>query len=198
MSADSGESRATRKIETPMGALAVTAGPEGVTGITWADRGEAGPVADVPDVPDDGRREGTRQEGRPGMSRAEGTAADAARQISEYVRGERRSFDVALDLEEGSPFRRRVLEELARVPYGETVSYGELAERCGRPGAARAVGNAVGRNPVPVVLPCHRVVRSDGTPGEYGGGRERKRQLLRLEGSLPARERPGPSTDPSG
>lgn len=183
--------RATRRVGTPMGPLAVTAGPDGVTGIAWEGSGGApGPAGDGP----------SGSEGGPGAgSAAEGRAEAAARQLAEYVRGERRSFDLALDLPDQPPFRRRVLRELARVPYGETVSYGDLAERCGRPGAARAVGNAVGRNPVPVVLPCHRVIRSDGSPGEYGGGRERKRRLLRLEGALPGRgAETGPQAAPSG
>lgn len=194
-SGNASANRATRSVETPLGPLAVTAGPEGVTGITWEEREVAGEP--------DGRRDagggvGTAA-GEGASSPAERTAAGAARQLAEYLRGERRSFDLVLDLEGMPPFRRRVLEELGRIPYGETVSYGELAERCGRPGAARAVGNAVGRNPAPVVLPCHRVVRSDGSPGEYGGGRERKRRLLRLEGALPAPDAaPGPSADPQG
>lgn len=194
MSTTPSADRATARVGTPVGTLAVTAAPEGVTRITWADRGAARPA----DIGEAGPGGGPREDGRR-RSPAEPTAAAAARQIAEYARGERRSFDLVLDLEEESPFRRRVLEELARVPYGETVTYGELAERCGRPGAARAVGNAVGRNPVPVVLPCHRVIRSDGTPGEYGGGRERKRELLRLEGALPGADpAAGPSPDPSG
>lgn len=168
---------ATRRVETPIGVLTVRAGPSGLTGITWEE--------------DDGPRAGTESGSPPAtggkravLSAAEMTADAGARQLGEFLRGERQSFDLVLALPEQPPFRRRVLEELARIPYGETVSYGRLAERCGRPGAARAVGNAVGRNPVPVVLPCHRVVRSDGSPGEYGGGRERKRRLLRLEGAL--------------
>lgn len=195
MSSEPGAGRATTRVETPVGPLAVTAGAEGVRGITWEDPGGAGPAADDRGA---GGRDVTRGDDGP-MSPAEREAAAAARQIAEYLRGERRSFDLVLDLDELPPFRRRVLEELARIPYGEMVSYGELAERCGRPGAARAVGNAVGRNPVPVVLPCHRVVRSDGSPGEYGGGRERKRILLRLEGALPAADAPaGPTADPPG
>ena len=187
MSGNASASRATRRVGTPLGPLAVTAGPEGVTEITWEER-------DVAGAPD-----GRRDAGGGASSPAERTAAGAARQIAEYLRGERRSFELVLDLGEMPPFRRRVLEEMARIPYGETVSYGELAERCGRPGAARAVGNAVGRNPAPVVLPCHRVVRSDGSPGEYGGGRERKQRLLRLEGALPDPDAAsGPSVDPSG
>lgn len=194
-SGNASANRATRRVGTPLGPLAVTAGPEGVTGITWEEREVAG-------EPDGRRDAGGGVGGGPGegaSAPAERTAAGAARQLAEYLRGERRSFDLALDLEGMPPFHRRVLEELARIPYGETVSYGELAERCGRPGAARAVGNAVGRNPAPVVLPCHRVVRSDGSPGEYGGGRERKQRLLRLEGALPDPDAaPGPSADPAG
>lgn len=195
MSTRASADRATRRVGSPVGSLAVTAGPEGVTGITWEEPGGDGAPAD--DRDDAGRVGNGAEGGHP--SRAERTAAGAARQLTEYLRGERRSFDLVLDMPEMPPFRRRVLEELARIPYGETVSYGELAERCGRPAAARAVGNAVGRNPVPVVLPCHRVVRSDGSPGEYGGGRERKRILLRLEGALPAADAPaGPTADPPG
>ncbi|MDP2496734.1 MAG: methylated-DNA--[protein]-cysteine S-methyltransferase [Candidatus Palauibacterales bacterium] len=194
-SGNASANRATRRVETSLGPLAVTAGPEGVTGITWEEREVAG---DSEGRRDAGGGVGTAP-GEGASSPAERTAVGAARQLAEFLRGERRSFDLVLDLDGTPPFRRRVLEELGRIPYGETVSYGELAERCGRPGAARAVGNAVGRNPAPVVLPCHRVVRSDGSPGEYGGGRERKRRLLRLEGALPAPDAaPGPTADPQG
>lgn len=187
------EERAARTVETRMGRLTVTAGPDGVTGITWEEGGRGGR--------DPGSEGGAAAAGSgPGEpSAAERTAEAAAGQLAEYARGERRTFDLALDLPDQPPFRRRVLEELARIPYGETVSYGRLAERCGRAEAARAVGNAVGRNPVPVVLPCHRVIRADGSPGEYGGGSERKRRLLRLEGGLPGpRAGSGPHAAPSG
>lgn len=180
---------ATRRVETPFGTLVVRAGPAGVSGITWEE--DAAPGA--------GRESPSGDRGRAVLSAAEMTAGAAARQLMEYLRGERRSFDLVLAFPEQPPFRRRVLRELARIPYGETVSYGRLAERCGRPGAARAVGNAVGRNPVPVVLPCHRVVRSDGSPGDYGGGRERKRRLLRLEGALAdGRAADGSRAEPAG
>jgi methylated-DNA-[protein]-cysteine S-methyltransferase len=87
----------------------------------------------------------------------------------------------------GTPFQRRVWEELRTIPRGTTVTYAELAARIGRPGAARAVGAAVARNPISVVVPCHRVVGSDGSLTGYAGGLERKRALLELEGVLPAR-----------
>jgi methylated-DNA-[protein]-cysteine S-methyltransferase len=106
------------------------------------------------------------------------------RELDEYFEGTRREFDVPLDLRIEAPFRRRVLDELASVPYGATTTYGELARRAGKPRAARAVGVVMNRNPIPIVLPCHRVVGSDGRLVGYGGGLDRKEQLLRLEGVL--------------
>jgi len=115
----------------------------------------------------------------------------ARSQLGEYFAGERRTFDVLLDLRGTSPFQRTVLTELQHVPWGETISYGGLAAVAGRPGAARAAGTAVATNPVSLLVPCHRVIRSDGTPGEYARrslgsrGRNLKHVLLKLEGSLP-------------
>jgi methylated-DNA-[protein]-cysteine S-methyltransferase len=106
----------------------------------------------------------------------------ARRQLDDYFEGRRRRFDVALDLRPGGEFARTVLAELAHVPYGHTTTYGALAVRAGRPRAARAVGTVMNRNPVPIVLPCHRVVGSTGSLVGYGGGLERKQALLRLEG----------------
>ena len=108
-------------------------------------------------------------------------AFDTARaQLDEYFAGDRTEFDLPLRLE-GSDFQRRVWAALAEIPYGRTVSYGELAARLGSPGASRAVGLANGRNPIAVIVPCHRVVAADGSLGGYGGGLERKRYLLDLE-----------------
>ena len=109
---------------------------------------------------------------------------EVARQLDEYFAGTRPSFDLPL-APGGTPFQRRVWEELARIPAGTTVTYGELARRAGRPGAARAVGAAVGRNPVSIVVPCHRVVGSDGALTGYAGGIARKAFLLALEGAMP-------------
>jgi methylated-DNA-[protein]-cysteine S-methyltransferase len=106
------------------------------------------------------------------------------RQLDEYFAGKRRQFDLPVDLRLARDFGRTVLEELARVPYGELTTYGTLAARAGRPRAARAVGTVMNRNPVPIVLPCHRVVGSTGALVGYGGGLERKRALLELEGAL--------------
>ncbi|MCL8010719.1 methylated-DNA--[protein]-cysteine S-methyltransferase [Streptomyces sp. AS02] len=112
--------------------------------------------------------------------------AEAIRQTEEYFAGTRRDFELPLDWSLISGFNRDVLRELAAgVPYGTVVGYGDLAGRVGQPGAAQAVGMAMGANPLPVVVPCHRVVESDGGIGGFGGGLETKRKLLALEGVLP-------------
>ena len=112
--------------------------------------------------------------------------AEAIRQVTAYFSGRRRDFELPLDWSLTSGFNRQVLRELAAgVPYGAVVGYGDLAGRVGQPGAAQAVGTAMGSNPLPVVVPCHRVVESDGGIGGFGGGLETKRKLLALEGVLP-------------
>lgn len=112
--------------------------------------------------------------------------AEAIRQFDAYFAGDRRDFALPLDWSLISGFNRQVLRELASgVPYGAVVGYGDLAERVGQPGAAQAVGTAMGANPLPVVVPCHRVVERDGGIGGFGGGLETKRKLLALEGVLP-------------
>ncbi|MBZ9645693.1 methylated-DNA--[protein]-cysteine S-methyltransferase [Streptomyces sp. PSKA30] len=112
--------------------------------------------------------------------------AEAIRQVEAYFASERRDFRLPLDWSLISGFNRQVLRELASgVPYGTVVGYGDLADRVGQPGAAQAVGMAMGSNPLPVVVPCHRVVESDGGIGGFGGGLETKRRLLALEGVLP-------------
>jgi methylated-DNA-[protein]-cysteine S-methyltransferase len=112
--------------------------------------------------------------------------AEAIRQVKAYFAGERHAFELPLDWSLISGFNRQVLRELASgVPYGGVIGYGDLAGRVGQPGAAQAVGMAMGSNPLPVVVPCHRVVESDGGIGGFGGGLETKRKLLALEGVLP-------------
>ena len=106
--------------------------------------------------------------------------AQAAHELEEYFAGTRTGFDVPLELD-GTPFQHQVWDELTRIGYGETITYGELARRVGRPRGPRAVGQANGRNPVPIIVPCHRVVASGGIGG-YGGGVKVKRALLTLEG----------------
>ena len=102
-------------------------------------------------------------------------------QLDEYFAGKLREFTIPLDLR-GTPFQRRVWDLLCGIPWGETRSYGQIAKALGRPKAARAVGRAVGTNPVSIVVPCHRVIGSDGTLTGYGGGLDRKKALLKLEG----------------
>jgi methylated-DNA-[protein]-cysteine S-methyltransferase len=108
---------------------------------------------------------------------------DAARQLEEYFAGHRRTIEVPIDLRLARGFRRNVLDHLRAIPYGVTRSYSAVAAAAGNPKAVRAVGSACSHNPLPVVVPCHRVVRSDGTLGQYLGGIEAKRALLALEGA---------------
>jgi methylated-DNA-[protein]-cysteine S-methyltransferase len=105
----------------------------------------------------------------------------AETELHEYLRGERREFTVPLDLGHRSVFTRQVLAACRRIPYGKTCSYGELAQQSGYPGAARAVGQVMARNPLPLLIPCHRVIRADGALGGFGRGLAVKRRLLRLE-----------------
>jgi methylated-DNA-[protein]-cysteine S-methyltransferase len=107
--------------------------------------------------------------------------AGLSRQLEEYFAGERREFDLPL-APEGTPFERSVWDELRRIPFGETRSYGEIARAIGRPSASRAVGRANGANPIPIVVPCHRVIGADGSLTGFGGGLEAKSRLLEIEG----------------
>ncbi len=107
---------------------------------------------------------------------------ETRKQLEAYFAGKLRDFDVPLRLE-GTPFRMRVWEQLRQIPYGQVISYGELARRIGQPKAARAVGGANHHNPIAILVPCHRVIASGGALGGYGGGLELKRVLLKLEGA---------------
>ena len=118
----------------------------------------------------------------PGSRRDDDAFTDVATQLDEYFAGGRTAFDVPMDLE-GTEFQRAVWTQLCAIPYGRTISYGELARRVGNPKAARAVGTANGHNPVALIVPCHRVIAGDGGIGGYGGGTARKALLLELERS---------------
>ncbi|MGB9723682.1 MAG: methylated-DNA--[protein]-cysteine S-methyltransferase [Chloroflexia bacterium] len=131
---------------------------------------------------------------------------EAVRQLERYLAGQLRAFDLPLDLY-GTAFQKAVWQALRSIPYGQVWSYAQVADAVGRPQAARAVGVAVAANPLPIVIPCHRVIRADGTLGGYGGGTEMKRDLLRLEGCNVAsfvleskwvRRRPDPEGGTSG
>ncbi len=152
--------------ESPVGPLAIAASDAGVHAIEFHAPRHA--------VARDVRwREGTH------------VVLDAiAMQLDEYFAGKRNTFDLPL-APEGTDFQRTVWHALATIPYGETISYAQLATRIGKPSAVRAVGAANGRNPIPIVLPCHRVIGADGSLTGFGGGLPTKRFLLALEGALP-------------
>ena len=120
----------------------------------------------------------------PRVLRAPRALDETRRELDDYFEGKRTAFDLALDLRGVTGFSLDVLNELAKVPYGQTATYGELADRAGNPRAARAVGMVMNRNPIPIVLPCHRIVGSSGQLVGYGGGLDRKELLLRLEGAM--------------
>ncbi|MFJ6790663.1 methylated-DNA--[protein]-cysteine S-methyltransferase [Streptomyces angustmyceticus] len=168
---------ARTRLATPIGPLLLAATEEGLVRVVFhADERTA-------------RREAARLEqlfGGPPLSTLP-PLATAADELAAYFAGELRSFTLPLDWSLSAGFSARVLQVLAaEVPYGSVVGYQDLADRVGEPGAARAVGAAMGSNPLPVVVPCHRVVASDGGIGGFGGGLEAKRALLALEGVLPA------------
>ena len=112
-----------------------------------------------------------------------GAALTASGQVVDFLSGKRRSLDLPYDLGSVTPFTRQVLEAAATIPFGSVSTYGAIAARIGQPSASRAIGNALGRNPVPLLIPCHRVVRSDLKPGGFVGGTAIKQQLLALEGA---------------
>ena len=157
-------------VESPIGELLVAASDQGVASI-WFD----------PDPADDLDR--LARIGGPRVLRSPRNVEHARRQLDEYFAKKRRSFDLQLDLRAMPPFTLEVLGELARVPYGETTTYGALAQRVGHPHAARAVGTVMNRNRIPIVLPCHRVVGATGNLTGYAGGLDRKETLLELEGA---------------
>ncbi|WP_404312630.1 methylated-DNA--[protein]-cysteine S-methyltransferase [Agrococcus terreus] len=150
-------------IDTPIGTLTIVAGEAGLTSITMEDHRPA------PDEATWGERDDAPAAGSP--------LAEAAAQLRAYFAGDRTAFALPL-AEVGTPFQRRVWAALAEIPFGETRTYGWIAERIGQPTAVRAVGLANGRNPFSIVVPCHRVVGSTGQLTGYAGGVERKRHLL--------------------
>jgi methylated-DNA-[protein]-cysteine S-methyltransferase len=158
-------------IETPIGPLLVAADAAGLRRIHFPTRGR-------PPAPG------------AGWVRDAAAFAKLARELAEYFAGRRRSFSIAL-APEGTEFQLATWKALRGIPYGTTISYAELAERIGRPSASRAVGAANGANPLPIVVPCHRVIGADGSLTGFGGGLPVKRALLELEGAAcvaPARQ----------
>ncbi len=150
-------------IESPIGPLTVAADEAGLRRVHFPERGKAH-AAEAGWVPD------------------KAAFATLARELAEYFAGRRRSFSVTL-APEGTEFQLATWRALREIPYGTTISYAELAQRIGRPSASRAVGAANGANPLPIVVPCHRVIGADGSLTGFGGGLPTKRALLELEGA---------------
>lgn len=163
-----------RVVASPLGPLWIGVGPRGVVAISYGGEPDARDLRRIvatygPGVVPDPRR-----------------IDPIARELDEYFRGGLERFETPFDLSGLTPFQRRVLRATARVRYGDLITYGTVARRVGAARAARAVGGAVGSNPIPILVPCHRVVATDGTLGGYGGGLETKRRLLALErGEVP-------------
>jgi methylated-DNA-[protein]-cysteine S-methyltransferase len=120
----------------------------------------------------------------PRVVKAPGKVAPVARELDEYFEGRRRAFDVPVDWALVGPYARKILRATAAIPFGQVSTYREVARKAGNPAASRAAGNALGSNPIPVVVPCHRVLRTNGGLGGYAGGLDKKELLLRLEGVI--------------
>ncbi len=156
-------------IDTPIGPLWIALGPKGVAGVHFGRE------------PDEGELRRLVRLYGPGILPDRRVTSPLARELDEYFAGKRRDFDLDVDLGGFSPFHARVLRALRRIPYGALTTYMRVARQAGNAKAPRAAGRAVGANPIPIVVPCHRVIASDGTLGGYGGGLDVKRHLLALE-----------------
>ena len=162
---------AFRTLDSPVGSLLLAATEQGLLKVAFARQDHDKVLAELAAVVS------------PRVLRAPGRLDGVSRQLDDYFAGRRTAFDVPLDLRLAKGFRRTVLAHLPTIAFGRTESYSEVAAATGSPRAVRAVGTACATNPLPIVVPCHRVVRSDGTFGEYLGGTDVKRALLTLEGS---------------
>jgi len=160
---------AYRTVDSPVGTLLLAATAAGVVRIAFEQQGHDAALAALASLVS------------PRVLRAPARLDPLVRELEEYFAGTRRTFDLPLDRRLASGFRAEVLAHLPEIGYGSTASYADVARLAGNPGAVRAVGTACARNPLPIVLPCHRVVRSDGPPGQYAGGPEAKLTLLALE-----------------
>ena len=164
---------AVATVGSPIGDLLVAVTPRGLLRVAFQDEDRDDVLAEL------------AARVSPRILESARSTDDVRRELEQYFARERTRFDLALDRRLIGDFARQVLGATARVPFGRTTTYREIADRIGSPRAARAVGNALGSNPVPIVIPCHRVLRTGGALGGYGGGVERKERLLQLEGSLP-------------
>ena len=155
--------------DSPIGQLTLAATPAGLVRLSFGD--------------DEQGIEELATQVSPRVLRSPGRLDAVRRQLDEYFEGQRQDFDLPLDWQLSRGFRRTVLDELVQVPYGQTISYKELATRAGNPRASRAAGTAMATNPIAIVVPCHRCLRTGGDLGGYGGGLDAKVWLLHLEGS---------------
>ena len=162
---------AYREIDSPVGSLLLAATEQGLVRVAYDVQDHDQALASLADTVS------------PRILRAPARLDEVARQLDEYFAGKRRRFDLALDFRLADGFRRSVLRHLPDIGYGHTESYAQVATAAGSPRAVRAVGTACARNPLPVVVPCHRVIRSDGSLGQYAGGAAAKETLLQLEGA---------------
>jgi methylated-DNA-[protein]-cysteine S-methyltransferase len=160
-------------LETPIGGIGVSVVDTALVGVSFGAEGGQLATATTPAT-------GVGPTGV-GDAGEDAALADTLRQLREYFAGERTEFGLPLVVQRGSEFERAVWAEIAAIPYGETLSYGAIARAVGEPGGAQAVGLACNRNPLPLVVPCHRVIGSDGKLVGFGGGVGRKRWLLSLE-----------------
>lgn len=167
----SGEVIRWRGFETPFGTMRIASSPQGLVELSWRTPSDDAFVDALE----------RRYAYAPVVSDCD-DLFPAERQLTEYFGRRRRSFDVPIDLSGLTEFQQAVLGAAAGLGFGEVATYADIARRIGRPGASRAVGNALGRNPVAIIVPCHRVVRTDGTLGGYTGGLEYKEALLDIEG----------------
>jgi methylated-DNA-[protein]-cysteine S-methyltransferase len=160
-------------VDSPVGRLLVAATPEGIVRVAFAREGDDAVLAEL------ARRISPR------VLEAPARLDPARRQLEEYFEGGRTAFALPVDWRLSSGFRERVLHAIAAIPFGRTGTYRSVATAAGTPNAVRAAGSACATNPIPIIVPCHRVVRSDGTMGRYGGGEAAKRLLLEHEHALP-------------
>lgn len=158
------------EFETPFGSTFLAATARGLLRVNWGVEDAEGAAEEL-----------TSDFPLWGVRNAPEELEQVMDEILEFFAGDRRSFDVTVDLTGLTDFQRSVLETTAEIPFGETTTYGQIARRLEKPNASRAVGSALGKNPVPIVIPCHRVVRSDGSLGGYTAGTGYKEQLLELE-----------------
>jgi methylated-DNA-[protein]-cysteine S-methyltransferase len=162
------------RMDSPLGELLVAVTPRGVVRVAYAGEPEDDVLADL------------AARVSPRILRAPARTDAARRELDAYFAGTRRSFDLSVDWSLVRGFAAEVLRQTARIPFGTVSSYGQVAAEAGSPHAYRAAGNALGSNPIPIVVPCHRVLHADGGLGGYSGGLDRKRFLLELEGTRPA------------